>query len=92
MKKVYAPYCRNHDDAIALLEKVSKSTNTLVIFPPTSCVNAMKLLFEMIQLTRDVHIQDLLFNGRILHLLAFASGLVMMAGDHHYKDMSYKST
>ena len=23
MKKVYAPYCRNHDDVIAMLEKVS---------------------------------------------------------------------
>ena len=23
MKKVYAPYCRNHDDVLALLTKVS---------------------------------------------------------------------
>lgn len=31
MKKVYAVYCRNHDDVIALLEKVGPIINTCSI-------------------------------------------------------------
>ena len=43
MKKVYAPYCRNHDDALALLAKVRRPWHYDVT---TLCVKSFRLLIH----------------------------------------------
>ena len=37
MKEVYAVYCRNHDDAISLMEKVLIQSNASNRGHPTKC-------------------------------------------------------
>ena len=50
MKQVYAPYCRNHDDVITLLEKVCVAVFLLILASPKVFTRPMKVFVTILYL------------------------------------------